>query len=370
MRARLAAAGVLLAALAFAQDYQWDLPPGFPQPRVPASNPMSDAKVRLGRYLFYDKRLSANGAQSCATCHRQELAFTDGRATSLGSTGQPHPRSAMSLVNVAYSAVLTWSDPAQRSLEQQALVPMFSDHPVELGLRGHEPDLLAALRRDAVYRELFPKAFPGVADAYTIDNITRALACFERSILSARSPYDRYYYSGDRDAITESAKRGEVLFFTDPVAGCFRCHGGFQFSDAVESQRTALAAPPFHNTGLYNLAGALSYPSLSPGIYEHTRKPADVGRFKTPTLRNIALTAPYMHDGSIATLEEVLDHYAAGGRTLADGPYAGRGHDNPNKDRRIAAIALTPQNREDLLAFLRSLTDTQATRDPRWSDPW
>src|SRR5436305_15058138 len=117
--------------------YHWNLPRGFPKPRVPIDNPMSEAKALLGRHLFYDKRLSMNGSQSCATCHRQELAFTDGRAFSVGATGQNHPRSAMSLVNVAYSAALTWSNPTLRSLEEQAFVPMFSEHPVELGLRGH-----------------------------------------------------------------------------------------------------------------------------------------------------------------------------------------------------------------------------------------
>jgi cytochrome c peroxidase len=126
----------------------------------------------------------------------------------------------------------------------------------------------------------------------------------------------------------------------------------------------------FHNTGLYNMPGSFAYPWPNLGIYTYTRKPADVGKFKAPSLRNIALTAPYMHDGSIATLEEVLDHYAAGGRTIPAGPYAGHGHDNPNLDARITGITLTPQNRQDLLAFLRSLTDQELLHDPRFSDPW
>jgi cytochrome c peroxidase len=326
------------------------LPPGFPQPRVPAANPMSEAKARLGRFLFYDKRLSVNGEQSCAGCHRQELAFTDGRATAVGATGMTHPRSAMSLVNVAYYAVLTWSDPNVRSLETQALIPMLSENPVELGLRGRERATLAILRSDPVYRELFPKSFPETKDPFTLVNVAKAIATFERTIVSARSPYDRYYYGNDKSAISEAAQRGEMLFFSDPVAGCFRCHGGFNFSDA-----TGTAPVEFHNTGLYD-----SYPEPNRGVYEHTRKPADLGKFKAPTLRNIALTAPYMHDGSIATLPEVLDHYAAGGR----------GHLNPTKDKRMARIALTDQNRKDLLAFLDSLTDTEVIHDQRFSNPW
>jgi cytochrome c peroxidase len=350
--------------------YHWDLPKGFPKPRVPAENPMSEAKVRLGRSLFYDKRMSLNGKQSCGTCHRQELAFTDGRATSVGATGQTHSRSAMSLVNVAYSAVLTWSDPNLRSLEKQALIPMLSEYPVELGLHGREAAYLGELRSDRVFRELFPRAFSESKDPFTITHVAKALAAFERSVISARSPYDRYYFDNDPSAISESAKRGHVLFFTDPVAGCFRCHGGFNFSDAIDYEGSVNRPVEFHNTGLYNLTGPFSYPWPNLGIYEHSKKLVDVGKFKAPSLRNVALTAPYMHDGSIATLEEVLDHYAAGGRTIANGPYSGNGHDNPNKDTRMRGIALTAQNREDLLAFLRSLTDTEVIHDHRFSDPW
>jgi cytochrome c peroxidase len=150
---------------AFAGEYQWNLPKGFPKPYVPANNPMSAAKVELGRYLFYDRRMSVNGTASCATCHKQELAFTDGRATGLGATGESHSRSAMSLVNVAYSAALTWSDPEMKSLEKQALVPMFGDRPVELGLREGD-GFLPMLRSDAKYRALFEAAFPGDTDPF------------------------------------------------------------------------------------------------------------------------------------------------------------------------------------------------------------
>jgi cytochrome c peroxidase len=363
-----------LAAMAVAglcgavTPYHWELPPGFPTPRVPADNPMSEAKVHLGRRLFFDQRLSVNGRASCATCHQQKLAFTDGRATAVGATGEPHSRSAMSLVNVAYSSVLTWSDPNMRSLEKQALVPMLSEHPVELGLQGREDSVLATLRSDPAYAGLFREAFP--QPAFTLANVAKALAAFERTIISARSPWDRFHYGGDASAISDAAKRGEVLFFSDEIGGCFRCHSGFNFSDATDYAGNTRTPVEFHNTGLYNLAGAFSYPAPNLGIYQHTKRPADVGKFKTPTLRNVELTAPYMHDGSIATLEEVVDHYVAGGRTIADGPFAGRGHDNPHLDRRMTGLHLTAQHRQDLLAFLRSLTDTEVTRDPRFSNPW
>ena len=320
------------------QEYSWNLPKGFPKPHVPLDNPMTAAKVELGRFLFYDTRMSVNGKQSCATCHKQELAFTDGRAVAVGATGQLHPRGAMSLINIAYSGVLTWNNPQMTVLEDQALVPMFGEHPIELGLREGD-GLLPALRADPKYQALFERAFPGDTDRFTVKNIVKAIACFERSIVSARSPYDRYHYQRDDGAVTESAKRGEILFFSQQLS-CFRCHGGFNFSDATVSERNYGRGIEFHNNGLPNTPGT----------------------FKTPTLRNVALTAPYMHDGSIATLEQVMDHYAAGGQ--------GTGHDNPSKDPLITGFSLSNQDRTDLIAFLRSLTDEALLHDPKFSNPW
>jgi cytochrome c peroxidase len=329
---------------------------------------MSAAKVELGRHLFYDTRLSINGRTSCATCHRQELALTDGRAASLGTTGESHSRGAMSLVNVAYSASLTWANPQMKDLEQQALTPMFGTKPVELGLSEGD-GFLDRLRQEPRYRALFEHAFPGVPDPFTTGNVTKAIACFERSIISARSPWDDYHYNRNEDAISASAKRGEILFFTQPLS-CFRCHGGFNFSGESVSETRPGRTPEFHNTGLYNLAGAFSYPASNPGVYEFTRNLKDVGKFKAPTLRNIALTAPYMHDGSVTTLDAVLDHYAAGGRTLKAGPNAGVGYDNPNKDPLVGGFRISAQDRNDLIEFLRALTDETVLHDSRFANPW
>jgi cytochrome c peroxidase len=350
-------------------EYQWHLPKGFPTPNVPADNPMSDAKARLGRYLFYDKRMSVNGSESCATCHQQELAFTDGKAQAVGATGELHPRSAMSLVNVAYDAVLTWSDPGETTLEHQMLTPMFGEHPVELGMKAQGEALIAIVRGDPRYREMFSAAFPGEADPFTVTNVTRAIASFERTIISADSPYDRYHYYREDSAVSESAKHGEVLFFSEPLS-CFRCHGGFDFSDATTFDGSRQREAQFHNTGLYNIVGALSYPPPNTGIFEHTNRPADVGKFKAPTLRNIALTAPYFHDGSAKTLNDVLDHYSAGGRTISSGEFAGKGFDNPNKDHLIRGFQLSPQDRADLIAFLNTLTDEDVIHNPKFSNPW
>jgi cytochrome c peroxidase len=350
-------------------EYQWELPKGFPQPKVPPDNPMTAAKIKLGRYLFYDRRMSINGTESCSTCHRLELAFTDGKARSIGATGQRFPRGAMSLVNVAYSATLTWSNPNEHSLEHQALTPMLGEHPVELGLTGDGAPFLGVLRSELAYGLLFRAAFPAESDPFTISNVTKAIASFERTIISADSPYDRYHYGGDDQAISDSAKRGEVLFFSEPLS-CFRCHSGFNFSDATDFEGGKGGEPHFHNTGLYNIAGRFSYPAPNLGIYEFTLRQVDVGKFKAPTLRNIALTAPYMHDGSAPTLDAVLDHYSAGGRTVTDPAFAGEGFHNPNKDPLIRGFKLSSAERVDLIAFLECLTDNRVIHDQRFGNPW
>jgi len=348
--------------------FEWDLPPGFPLPNVPPDNPMTQQKVELGRYLFYDTRLSLNQTQSCATCHRQERAFTDGRARGLGSTRELHPRGPMSLVNVAYSSALTWANPLMRTLEAQALVPMFGETPVELGMSGKEAVLLERLKDDATYRKLFAAAFPLDARAFSIHNVTRAIASFERTILSGDSPYDRYRLGDDPEAIPESAKRGEALFFSERLE-CFHCHGGFNLTGTVDYLDKGFAEVEFHNTGLYNLKGTFSYPPPNLGLYEFTHQEEDIGKFKAPTLRNIAVTGPYMHDGSVKSLEGVVDHYSSGGRTVKGGPNAGVGAENPNKSEFIKRFALSRQEKADLISFLKSLTDQRLLTDPTLSDP-
>ena len=349
--------------------YVWeDLPAGFPEPRVPADNPMSEAKVELGRHLFYDTALSGNQTQSCASCHEQAAAFTDRIPRSIGSTGEMTPRSSMTLANVAYAPTLTWANPNLRTLHEQALVPMFGETPIELGLAGREDELLQRLRAQEPYPELFAAAYPADADPFSVGNVTRALGSFQRTLISGDAPYDRYL-QGDQAAISESAKRGADLFFGEELE-CFHCHGGFVFSAAVDHANNVFDQANFQNNGLYNIDGRGAYPPENTGLYEHTGDYADMGRFKPPTLRNIAVTAPYMHDGSIATLDEVLDHYARGGRLITEGEYAGDGALNPNKSLFVNGFELTPERRADLLAFLESLTDEGFLTNPAFADPW
>lgn len=349
-------------------DWSWNVPAGFPVPRVPSDNPMSEAKVSLGRHLFYDRRLSGNETQSCASCHRQEAAFTDGRAVGRGSTGEAHPRNSMSLANVGYQPVLNWANPGMLRLEQQALIPLFGAHPVELGMTERETELLQRLRDEARYRELFPAAFPGDADPVSVQNVARALAAFQRTLISARAPYDRYT-RGDAGAISAEAKRGEALFFSERME-CFHCHTGTLLTSASDWVGKASPEVEYFNTGLYNVDGRGAYPRANVGVSEFTGRPEDMGKFKAPSLRNVELTAPYFHDGSAATLDDVLDHYAAGGRTIASGPHAGVGRDNPYKNNFVQGFDLAPDERAALLAYLRSLTDREFVTNPAFSNPW
>jgi cytochrome c peroxidase len=346
------------------EPYAWRLPAGFPTPRVPADNPMTEAKVQLGRRLFYDKRLSLNGTQACASCHEQARAFTDGRTHGLGSTGQEHRRNAQGLANVAYATSLTWANPALTSLETQALTPLFGTEPVELGFGDDPEPLLARLRADPDLAARFAEAFPGEAEPVSLASVTRALACFERTLLSGGSPFDQYLYGGKVDALSPQVKRGMELFFSERLE-CNHCHSGFNFQDATMHDGTSEPILPFHNTGLYDedLAGA--YPATDPGLIELTGRPEDMGSFRAPSLRNVALTAPYMHDGSIATLSEVLDHYAAGGRAHV----LGSSHTSPLRSGFVRGFTLTPEEKAEVLAFLEALTDTAFVTDPRFSDP-
>jgi cytochrome c peroxidase len=354
----------------------WDLPEGIPEPRVPEDNPMTTAKVELGRFLFFDKRLSGNETQSCGTCHEQALAFTDGLALAEGSTGQIHPRSSMSIANSAYAASLTWANDVLVRLERQALVPMFGEDPVELGLANMEEELLERLRDDELYPEMFSEAFPNQPDPINLDGITKAIAAFQRSITSFKSRYDRWQ-AGDPTSLNESEQRGLALFLGGPNAAgvedafeCFHCHGGFLFSQASDDAGQVFDQKFFMNNGLYNLDEDGSYPPGNEGIFDMTGDPADKGRFKPPSLRNIGLTAPYMHDGSIATLEEVLDHYARGGRLIEEGPNAGDGALNPNKSSLVSGFQMTEQEKADIIAFLNALTDEDLLTNPAYSDPF
>jgi cytochrome c peroxidase len=293
---------------------------------------MTVGKVALGRRLFYDVRLSGNGTQSCASCHQLERAFTDARARAIGSTGESHPRGAMSLANVAYAASLTWIEAGPRNLEEQMLVPLLGETPREMNLGGHEMEIAGRLGADPLYSSLFSDAFPGERGPMNLRNVQKAIASFERTIISGDSPYDRLVWRDDRGALAEPARRGMALFFSERLS-CSKCHAGFTFSGPAAWEGGPKPEPVFHDNGLG-------------------------GRFRAPTLRNVAVTAPYMHDGRFATLEEVVDHYAKGGVA------------SPGRSPLVRGFGITEAEKHDLVEFLKSLTDEGFLGNPELSNPF
>jgi cytochrome c peroxidase len=351
--------------------YNWGLPNGFPTPNVPAENPMTNEKVELGRFLFYDKKLSQNQTQSCSSCHLQEFAFTDRKPFGVGSTGQVHPRSAQNLANVAYHPRLTWSNNLVKSLEEQARAPMFGISPVELGLT--DETYLDRLKADSRYKELFSKAFGGGVENITEQNVRFSIASFQRSLISGRSKFDLYQNYGDKSAVSASAIRGSAVF-NGEIAECFHCHGGFNYTDSSSHTKSVFEEFSYHSNGIISDATYASLPSAKKGLYDVTGLTKDIGRFKAPSLRNIGLTYPYMHDGSITctiaspsdidacsteALGKVIDHYASGGQS------------QQNKDiTLIRSFSLTPQEKTDLINFLKSLTDEEFISNAKFSDPF
>ncbi len=350
--------------------FVWDMvPEGLPKPFVPEENPMTYTKVELGRYLFYDEQLSGNGTQSCSSCHKQELAFADGIARPTGSTGELVGRNSLGLMNAAYHTTFTWMNPEFHDLRTQIQVPLFGEFPIELGISGNDVEVLTRFSTDPDYIARFAAAFPEDEDPITFGNIAKALASFVRSMVSFDSPHDRHTYKGDTTAMSESALRGQELFFEERI-DCHHCHGNFHFSLNLRHENTVFIETGFANNGLYNVNNTGSYPAPSEGLVAITKRVQDRGKMRTSSLRNVAITGPYMHDGSIQTLEEVIDMYERGGRFVESGPNFGDGRDNPFKSEFVHGFVLTEDERADMLAFLESLTDESFLVDPKFSNPF
>lgn len=276
----------------------------------------------------------------------------------------------MSLANVAFVSTLTWANPLLTRLEDQAIIPMFGDDPIEM-MTPEIGELRTRLEQapDIDYSALFKAAFPEKVDeAITLETITFALATFQRGLLSANAPIDRYF-AGDTDALSDSAKRGMNLFHSERFE-CFHCHGGPTFSSSLNHAGAIEAERAFHNNGLFNIDGQGAYPVGARGVMEITHLPEDMGRFRAPSLRNIMVTAPYMHDGSLLTIDDVLDHYARGGRLIEDGPHAGDGANSPFRSIFIPGFRLNDEERTDLHAFFDALTDEEFLENPRFASPF
>jgi cytochrome c peroxidase len=315
--------------------YAWHLPRGFPTPAVPADNPMSAAKVALGQRLFFEPRLSVTGQYSCASCHNPTKAYSDGKALAVGATGEVLNHSAMPLINVAYNISFGWTKPELQSLETQMLEPLLNEHPVELGMGGRQAAVQALLAADPSYRAAFDESFAHQPPPVSFENMVKAIAAFERTLIYGNSPFDRYVFGGDHSALSAREKHGMQLFFS-PRAGCGSCHSGLNFSGNWRDAQGDTGKPAFADNGLTDAraradGGAANEPA---------------GRaMRVPTLRNIALTAPYMHDGRFPTLDAVLDHYA-------------RTAQQHQGDARLQTFDLSSEERADVIAFLHTLTDS------------
>lgn len=321
----------------------------------PGSEDATRATIDLGRWLFYDQRLSANHRIACASCHRQEFGFSDGRMTPVGVAGVPLPRNAPGLFNSAELPALTWADPARTDLAQQVAHALFATQPPEMGAAGNERAILDRLRADPAYPSRFAAAFPADADPVTWPRVIEALAAFAGSLAARDTPYDRYVYQQEDDAMTPEARRGMALFFS-PGLACGRCH-----VDIVPPDR---ATPPRWSDLAYLATGAGR--STDRGLAELTGDPSDAYRFRVPPLRNVAVTAPYMHDGSLPTLDAVVRFYESGGQ-------AGAGAEPERLAARhplVAGFVLSDAERRDLIAFLHALTDEHALCAPEFADPF
>lgn len=316
--------------------YNLVVPDGFPDMEIPEDNPLTEEGIKLGRRLFYDPILSADNTQACAGCHNQEFSFTDhGRQFSTGIDGQQGTRNAMSVINAGWMTHLFW-DGRDPSLEDQALEPV--PNPVEM----HQvwPDAVDKLKNDPQYPDLFFDAF-GTRD---IDSsyVVKAIAQFERTMISNNSKWDRYL-RGEYE-LNQAETKGFEIFFTEK-GDCFHCHATILFTDNL-----------FHNNGMDSEFS-------DKGLFDVTGDENDMGKFKTPTLRNIVYTAPYMHDGRFETLEDVINFYSEG---LQYSPTI----DPLMKKINQGGLHLTGEEKQNLIAFIKTLTDTTFINNPAFSNPF
>jgi cytochrome c peroxidase len=302
-----------------------EVPKGFPTVEHPDGNEFTEARWTLGKRLFYETALSVDSSVSCASCHQASLAFSDDGAFSLGVEDRIGTRNSPSLANIAYHPYFT-REGGVPTLEMQVLVPIQEHNEFDFNIVL----IVERLQKDSTYVKMAQQAYGREIDAFII---TRAIACFERSILSGYSPFDQYKNYDKPSAISESAIRGMNLFYSDKTK-CSNCHDGFNFTNYT-----------FKNNGLYEVY-------KDEGRYRLTREEADRALFKVPGLRNVERTAPYMHDGSLQTLEAVIDHYDLGGKN------------HPQKSELIQPLNLTNTEKDDLVSFLKSLTDEAFINNP------
>lgn len=356
---RLGVVGAMLLCLGVARAADLGLPPV----PVPEDNPQTPAKIKLGEKLFHDTRFSRAGDVSCATCHEPEKAFTDSpKQVSEGHQKLKGTRNAPTVINAAYMESQFW-DGREPSLEAQSLQPFLN--PVEMALENHDP-ILEVVRKDSEYVKAFQEVFGKKGDQVTMREVSQAIAAFERTVVGGNSPFDRWYFGGEKDAMTAQQVRGFQVFMEQ--GRCVSCH-------TIEQDRALFTDSDFHNIGVGINQIEAEVPRLAPAFLRAKAQGVDVdhavltdkkaselgrfavdsdisqvGAFKTPTLRNVDLTAPYMHDGSLETLRDVVEHYNNGGTSDKDQPA------NAYLSGGIRPLDLSEEQIDDLVAFMEALT--------------
>lgn len=318
-------------------------------------------QTELGRYLFYDTRISWNQSKSCGTCHNPNFSFTDGYKRSLGIYADVLQRNTAPLFNLSELKYLTAADSNIKTLIRQIDNPLFNEHPLEMGVRGHENEILERFKRDKFYELQFNKLKMPI----NWQNIKLTITKFVNSLKSYQSPYDQYLKG--TYTMTDQQKRGMNLFYSDSLA-CSKCHSGINFSEPTFLNKNN-KVEYYYNTGLYNVNEKNEYPQYDTGLSQVTHNQEDMGKFRVPSLRNLTFTAPYYHDGSAESLMEVIRNYERGGRLINNGQYKGDGFYNRYKHPLIKGFKLSTSDRINIVKFLELLSDTSFIHNPKYNDP-
>lgn len=321
--------------------------------------PEENIDAQIGRLLFYDVRLSVNSTKSCATCHDPQFAFTDGLKTPAGAFGDAVKRNTPTLINLSDNETFNWADDKILSLQQQSDIPLFGRHPVEMGNDSANTKALEFVFKDNNYVPLISRKS---LKQLNWVNVKDFIATYVKTFNFHNAKYDRSQKG--KTILSADERAGQKLFFSDRL-NCRKCHSGNDF-DQPEFTRMNT----YQNIGLYNIGKDSLYANDDNGLYNETRDKDDIGKFKIPSLRNIAITAPYFHDGSAADLNEVIEHYSRGGRLIVKGAFAGDGKLHPNKNQFIEGFTITAKEKKQLISFLQTLTDTSYLKWQFYRNPF
>lgn len=318
--------------------------------------------IKLGQYLFFDTNLSLNNTKSCASCHNPAFAFTDGYRLSVTAFGESTLHNAPSLINVSKLKAFDWANPTIAHLEKQMLRPLFGTQPIELGTDKKLVELKKYFKDTEPYKTLMSNEIDNIDTVKIEKVIVESISAYLKTLNSSNSKFDKY--KSGKSKFNSSEKHGMDLFFSSKL-GCSNCHAlpNFTLSDKTNQNI-------YFNTGLYNVKNQNKYPDNDNGIIQFSNNLEDDGKFKIPSLRNVRVTAPYMHDGSVATLAEVIEIYAVGGRNISTGVYQGDGRKNKLKSKILKGFKINYQDKIDLLNFLNTLTDSTIFINPKFQNPF